>query len=427
MSRSWCFGLVILAFSVALFGAPARADPRSTVHGVADAIRANFFDAAAGDRIADALEDEAKAGAYDTFVDPGELASRLSDRLKPEDPHFAVVFENAAEEAGATVDSPPRLAGIEAAIVSNFGFSEVLILPGNIGYVRMSSFSPIDFTQPDDSIRAAADAVLTLVSFTDAVIFDLRQNGGGSSSMVGYLVSAFTPPGADIYSTFLARDGVREERVDVSYPSPRLDVPVYVLISGRTGSAAEGFAYTLQAARRAQIVGEASAGASNPGELVEVGGGFSVFVSNATPVNPITGGNWGGVGVQPDLPSAWDQALEVAQRDALTLLARRETSPARAQNAAWALAALEAPADFPPQADHVGRYGGVEIVVSPHGLSLLQGNRPPRSLIPHSVDLFRVEGDPSTRVRFVRDGTGRVSALEILSTVAPPVRRRRDD
>lgn len=428
MFRYSGLGLITLLLSASFFASAVEADPRSTTHRIAAAIRENFFDAAAADRIADALEAEAAAGAYDLYGEPGELASKLSDRLKPEDPHFAVSYDNGAAAEDVFGAAPPRLGGIEAAIVSNFGIAEVSILPGNIGYVRMTFFAPIDFTQRDDSTRAAADAALTFVSFTDAVIIDLRQNGGGAPSMVGYLVSAFTPPDTDIYSTFVGRNGTRQERAGVAYPSPRLDVPVYVLVSARTGSAAEGFAYTLQAAGRARIVGEPSAGASNPGANVPVGDGFSIFVSNAKPVNPITGGNWGGSGVQPDLPSSWDEALRVAQRHALTSLARRDDSPAMAQNALWALEALEdSPSPSGTLSDYAGRYGVVEVAVTPSGLSLRQGRRPPRSLIPLKADLFRMEEDTTTRVQFIRDATGRVVAMETLSTVTSPVRRRRDD
>lgn len=428
MFRHFCLGLITLLLSASLFVSAAEADPRSTTQSIAAAIRENYFDAAAADRIADALEAEAEAGAYDSFTEPGELASVLSDQLKREDPHFAVSYDNGGAAEDFIGAAPPRLGGIEAAITSNFGFANVSILPGNIGYVRMTFFAPIDFTQSDDSIRAAADAALTFVSFTDAVIFDLRQNGGGSSSMVGYLVSAFTPPDADIYSNFVGRNGTRQERAGVAYSSPRLDVPVYVLVSARTGSAAEGFAYTLQSAGRARIVGEPSAGASNPGTNIPVGDGFSVFVSNAKPVNPITGGNWGGSGVQPDLPSSWDEALTVAQRDALTTLARRQDSPAMAENALWALEALaDSPGPYDTGSDYAGRYGAVEITVTPNGLSLRQGRRPPRSLVPLRADLFRMDEDTTTRVHFVRNAAGRVVAMEILSTVTPAVRRRRDD
>ena len=130
----------------------------------------------------------------------------------------------------------------------------------------------------------------------DAVIIDLRYNGGGSPAMVGYLVSAFTPRDADIYNVFHGREGTESERPKDAYASPRLDVPLYVLISGLSASAAESTTYTLQAAHRATVVGEPSAGAANPGGEFPVGDGFNVFISTGTPVNPVTGKNWEGVG-----------------------------------------------------------------------------------------------------------------------------------
>ncbi|WIY69033.1 S41 family peptidase [Aquidulcibacter paucihalophilus] len=428
MFRSLQLGLISVLLSASLFATAVEADPRRTTQGVAAAIRRNFFDAAAADRIADALEAEAAAGAYDAYADPAELAAVLSDRLKPEDPHFSVSYDSRVAAENMIAGAPPRLSRIESAIISNFGFAEVSVLPGNIGYVQMTRFAEIDFTRSDNVIRAFADAVLTLVSFTDAVIFDLRQNPGGSPSMVGYLVSAFTPRDADIYNTFVGRRGASNERPGVPYATPRLDVPVYILISGRSGSAAEGFAYTLQSAGRALIVGEASGGASNPGDTFPTGDGFSVFVSNATPVNPITGRNWGGAGVQPDLPSPSEEALRVAQRAALTTLAHREDSPGMAQNALWALEALADPIEpSRPLSDFAGSYGGIEIAETPSGLSLRQSRRPARSLVPVRDDLFRIDGDTKTRVQFVRDAEGGVVAMETLSTVASVVRRRRDD
>jgi C-terminal processing protease CtpA/Prc len=87
---------------------------------------------------------------------------------------------------------------------------------------------------------------------------------------------------------------------------------VYVLVDAHTGSAAESFAYTMQHAGRAKIVGEHSGGAANPGRFFEAGHGFRVFVPTGSPVNPISGGNWEGTGVIPDVTAPSDAALEKA-------------------------------------------------------------------------------------------------------------------
>jgi len=86
------------------------------------------------------------------------------------------------------------------------------------------------------------------------------------------------------------------------------------VLTGRfTGSAAESFAYALQAEKRATLVGEQTAGAGNPGSgMTSLPGGFSAFVASGRVVSPVTGTNWEGVGVKPDVAAAADTALRVA-------------------------------------------------------------------------------------------------------------------
>ncbi|MDO1559643.1 S41 family peptidase [Brevundimonas sp. 2R-24] len=417
--------LKAFACATALLAAiPAEAGPRETVQEIAEAIRHEFYDAAAAARIADALEAEAARGAYDAETDPRDLATVLTGRLKPEDPHFQVNYDPVGHAGVPAPGLPTRLTPPEAAAFDNNGFAEVRILPGNLGYIRMSRFANINWDDPNDPARAAADAALALVGNTEAVIFDLRGNGGGAPSMVGYLSSAFVGE-QDIYNRFINRRGEGVERPRVLYPRPRLDVPVYILISGRSGSAAEGFPYTLQSARRATIVGEASGGASNPGGFIPLSEGFAVFVSRGTPRNPFTGTNWGGAGVQPDIAAPQDEALTAAQRAALERTIVAAPSPGRAEAARWALAALN-PVNFDLR-PYEGTYGPATAVAEDDRLVLRSGRRPPLTLIPVEPDQFILSDDPTVRYRFERDGDGRVIAMERLSLSGPSARTRRVD
>ncbi|HJU38695.1 MAG TPA: S41 family peptidase, partial [Tahibacter sp.] len=163
-------------------------------------------------------------------------------------------------------------------------------------------------------------AALARLAACDAIVIDLTGNRGGAPSLVGYLVSAFTPPGADIYNTFHARNGgTRSEAPAEPYATPMLTVPLYVLTSGRTASAGEAFTYTVKNAKRATIVGETTRGAANPGRFFETGDGYAVFVSDGTPVSPVTKTNWEGAGVAPDVAvpagDALDAALERARHE----------------------------------------------------------------------------------------------------------------
>ncbi len=423
--------------------APAAAtqpSPREMVAAVAGRIRDLYFDPAAGDRIADALEAEAAAGAFDSLTDQRDLAATLSRRLRPLDAHFNVAWDpNAPAGPPPAIRRPPpsgaapaggdpirRLARPSNPMEArgNFGFRKVEILPGNIGYIDLRQFSNIDFENPADPARRAADAALNFVADADAVIFDLRDNGGGAPSMVGYLTSAFTPADAPIYNVFHSREGTESEAPAVFHPNPRLEVPVYVLISGRTGSAGEAFPYTLQGARRATIVGEASGGAANPGGMVPVGDGFAVFVSQGSPKNPNTGGNWEGTGVIPDVAVPWDQALTRAHTLALEGIGAADN---RRTDAAWALEALNATAQTGDLSAYVGAYGEQQVSVVGDTLHVVRGRRPPVVLSALGPDLFTVVGDPARRVQFTRDGSGRVTTMDSVGFGGPGPRARRTD
>ena len=412
----------------------ARA-PRDTVQAVAARIRDLYFDPTRADAIAKSLESAAAAGEFDVLTDPRDLATALTVRLRPLDGHFNVVFDPGLGDGppmrgpgpGPQAGPPPGPRPVNPAEArGHYGFRGVQILPGNIGYIDLRQFSEIDFNDSKDPARAAADAALTFIGGTDAVIFDLRDNGGGAPSMVGYLTSAFTPANAPIYNVFHSREGTESEAPEVYHADPRLTVPVYILISARTGSAAEAFPYTMQAARRAVIVGEASGGAANPGGMVPAGAGFAVFVSMGSPVNPITGGNWEGAGVKPDVPVAWDKALDTAHALALeTIIA----ADADRTDAAWALEALRSQ-DLPAElavdlADYVGGYGDRAVTAEGGRLKVVLGRRPPTFLAPLGDDLFTVVGDPGRRYQFLRGDDGKIMGFEAIGVSGPPQRIRR--
>ena len=393
---------LVLSATSAFAQAPPKIAPRAKVEALAKAIDSQFFDEARAHRIAAELRAEAKRGAYDKLSDPRDFAATLTQHLQPQDRHFAVSWTPPARDASPRSAGP----GLPSFLArrGGYGFAAVRILPGNIGYIDMRGFAHFEPTG-DQAPREAADAALALVAGTDAVIFDLRDNGGGSPAMVGYLVGHFTPDGAKIYNTFKTRgepDSDEAPTVPIK-AERRLAVPLYVLTSGRTASAAESFAYTLQSAKRATVVGEASGGGANPGGPAELGDGLSVFISGGTPINPITGKNWEGTGVVPDVAVPVGEALAKAQQLALAKLASAELGePALTENR-WALDALGAHPKIGRErlAAYAGEYGPFQAAMDGERLTLRSGRRPPSLLSPlDEAGLFFVEGAPSRRIRF---------------------------
>jgi hypothetical protein len=393
-----------------VFCAVANATPREDVEGIARAIEANFFDPDRAKTIAADLRNSAKAGDFDQLT-RADLAVELTERLRKLDGHFGVRL---APPEAPRQRAAPRLAPFGESR-TNFGFKSVTRLPGNIGYLELAYAAGIDFSRKDDPARRAADAALTMLHEADAVIIDVRNNGGGDPSMVGYLVSAFVDAQADVYNTFHSREGTASERPTSAYATPMLSVPLYVLTSGRTGSAAESLAFTLQSAKRAQIVGERSAGAANPGGAFRTPEGYEVFVATGSPRNPLNGRNWEGEGVKPDVEAVAARALSRAQQLALEKILRGAISGVARADAQWTLEALRA-ADqpFSPAQDIGGSFGPYTLSTEKGVLLTSRARWPAMTLLPLRKDLYYFEDTPSRRVALHRDGE-KVVAISILN------------
>jgi hypothetical protein len=419
------FRSIALVLLVAAGGVIAAPPPRINVDGIAGTIEQHYFDAKRGAEIASDLRASAERGEFDALTDERDLASTLTERLRPVDHHFSVSW-SAAQDHDAQRTEPPRVRGPQRR--SSSGVRRVEVQPGNIGYVDLREFADFEFGKPNQPARQAIEAALQLVSGTDALIIDLRDNGGGSPAMVGYLSSAFTAKRANIYNTFHYRKGTASEAPHDWYPHPRLQTPLYVLISARTGSAAEAFAYTMKNAKRAIIVGEASAGAANPGGEFDAGNGFSIFVSTGSPVSPITGTNWEGTGVAPDVSVASVDALASARVLALEGLLAKGLNGTGAVEARWALEAQRAesaPAKAIDSTGFIGTYGPLEVGADKGSLFVQRGHRPRTQLLFLGADVFSVVGEPSRRFVFQRDTKGVAVAIEAVSPEGTSMRFRR--
>lgn len=382
-------------------------EPRELAERVAKAVDEHYFDATLAPQIAADLRAAADSGQWDTLTDPAELGGAMSRFLEAKDGHFDVSW-SADEVTESSEPAPPPSAPL------NHGVHSVQMLAGGVGVLDLRFFPDLSFEDPNEPARRAVDAALDLLVAAKAVVIDLRRTPGGSPAAVGYLGSAFLAPGTDAFNTFHGRGGRRMSEAPAQWHSaPRVDVPLFVLISGRTGSAAESLAYTLQQAGRAQVVGEASYGAANPGGQLGLGEGWSVFVSVATPINPKTGSNWERIGVQPDIAAAADEALSIAHQHALQALLASEAEDVEAR---WVLEALQtSPGSVRAAADLSGRYEEINVEHDEDGRLLIRRERRmTQTLLALSPDRFAIEDQPELRVEFERDSQGKVVALSQL-------------
>lgn len=263
------------------------------------------------------LEARLRDGAYDAITHPMPLAFALEEDLREvsKDGHLRVIYRFQPippdEEADAE-PTPEQLEQMRAALAAdNFGFAEVKVLDGNIGYVDLRGFAP-----PVVAKDAASEA-MSKIADTRALIIDLRQNHGGHPAMVAFMASYLFGPEPvhlnDLY--YRAKDDTEEFWTQASVPGKRFgpDKPVYVLTSAQTFSGGEEFAYDLRNLERATLVGEVTGGGAHPSDFVRVTDHVGVILPVGRPINPVTKTDWEGKGVQPHVKVPAEQALDKAR------------------------------------------------------------------------------------------------------------------
>lgn len=273
------------------------------LRAAATAVQAQYLDEAEGARIADALRTWSVQQRYaDSCSDPVAFSACLNQDLDMFDGHFHV------ERVDAAAGQDDWLMAWRADARGNgAGVREVRVMEGNIGYLRLSTFYPLDLARPKFA------AALALLADTDGLVLDLRQNGGGDDASADLLVRTLLDAKIDAVQQL----DQRGRRTPVPLPPASLPAylkPLVVLIDRRTGSAAEFVAYSLQALGRARIVGTRSGGAAHMfGDPVLLPDGYQISIPDRQPINLRTGANWERTGVRPDVAGG-DDPLFIARQ-----------------------------------------------------------------------------------------------------------------
>jgi len=280
------------------------------------------------------LRQRQQEGKYDGLTDGEQLAKQLSDDIEGvvRDQHMSVEFSSELVPPDDAMGPPPTtLAEWEQHAnfalrlfrhVSNLGVEKADHLSSNIGYLQVSEFPP-DFLVAEKFASA-----MDKLAATDGLIVDLRDNHGGDPQSVALLVSYFVDQRTrlnDIWdrSTGLTTQQWTQDKLDGKRYGGKK--PVVILAGPGTMSAGEDFAYTMQALKRATVIGERTWGGAHPARPYRLGNHFSAIIPSRRTISPITNTNWEGVGVTPDVAEKADNALAAAK----DLLQRRlhETAP----------------------------------------------------------------------------------------------------
>jgi hypothetical protein len=341
---------------------------------------------------------------------PVEFARTVTEQLQAAsgDSHLYLNFEP-QWYAGATAPQDERSGSAENAAENqharnfNFGLAEQKILPGNVRYLKLVGF----FWSGSES-AGAYDGAMQFLHDGRAIILDLRGNRGGDTAALYYLLSHFLKPGATI--TTVVTPGKPDDRVraqTVATSSNLSGKPLYVLVSGRTRSAAEAVAYTVRQMKLGDIVGERTEGANHISDDTAIAPWFRLSVPESYTQDPVSKTNWEGEGVEPTIPIPSSDALGIAYQAALSrLLAATPDGEDRdfllwARDGACAIQApyFSSPSDLTPFA---GIYGTARIEVRNGAAWLIREERGAIKLRPLCAGgFFEAEDDDTFRVKLV--------------------------
>ena len=362
-----------------------------------------------------------KEGHYNNIKDPHALAGALTSDILfiNRDEHFHLEYNpQMANELLGNIEDVPKMVAEKLRLEKekNFGFKKVEILNGNIGYLELSGFSRLNTYS-----KATADAALKLLSNTRAIVIDLRYGIGGSPDMVNHIISHFfkTPTHVvDIY--------IRSENTTLPYwtvPDSTYgaltEIPLYILTSYKTFSAAEGLSYELQCLKRATIVGEVTRGGAHTVTYRPLSSGFVCDIPFGKAISPVTKRNWEKVGVSPDIKVPAERALEIAESKIFEDAFNKAKDSSELKSLKWQFDLIQS-MNHPIQLDTAtlikfsGLYGAYAVTFSNGVLYYQKTGKAKFPLIPMTSSMMRVRGNDTFTVEFYKNYYGKINRMATL-------------
>lgn len=365
------------------------------IDSVSAAMEAVYVFPDVASRMEEEIRHNLRAKAYRDIETYEEFAARLTEDLQgiSNDKHLHVDYFPDPGTGSANRDSlaaEEQRRTLERLRKSNYGFAKLELLAGNIGYLDLRSF--VDAAWAGETAVAA----MAFLAGSDAVIIDLRQNGGGSPSMIQLISSYFFDEPVHLNSFYIRdEDRIKQFWSHAHVEGERMtDVDLYVLTSGMTFSAAEEFTYNMKNLERATIIGETTGGGAHPVRFV----GFpDLKVSMSLPfgraINPISGTNWEGTGIEPDIEVPQAEALEMAHLEALKRLKDKAADEESREAYAWGITMLEGKInpieiDTETAGRYAGGYGPRTIIFEGGDLYYQRQDRPKLRMIQAAKGLF---------------------------------------
>lgn len=389
-------------------------EQQTVVDSISSKLNANYVFPDIATKMASSIESKLENGDYKSILAPQEFATKLTADLQAisKDKHIRVNFApDQIADQQRTVTALDSAAYLERHVNSmkrnNYGFKEVKIMAGNVGYLDLRSFSNVEYA------GETAVSAMNFLSNTDAIIIDLRNNGGGSPAMIQLITSYLFGSNPVHLNNFYWRPSDQNSQ---TWTLPHVsgtrspDTPVYVLTSGGTFSAAEEFSYNLKHLERATLVGATTGGGAHPGGSVVATDRFMVWVPTGRAINPITNTNWEGTGVSPHIEVPVADALNVAYIKALELLIKNNKDESIQAFYKWPIAELSIKTnpvtlDTITLKSYAGNYGPRMVSFDNGKLFYQRGRGTKYELIPYTNNEFILKGLDNFRIRFLAEGS----------------------
>lgn len=352
------------------------------------------------------IKQQSEKGAYDSLLNPHDLADKIVRDIRSlyNDIHIRVEYNPNLEKdiitfttskAGAGKVSDVDIARDEQ---QNFYFKKIEILPSNIGYIEFTNFAT-----PSPSARKTVRAAMQFISHADALILDMRNNYGGNGVMANEILSYFFAAKTYIGKSFNRitntwSDNYIENKKAIT-GGVVLKMPVYILTSNRTFSAAEAVAYTLRHIKQdVVVIGDTTRGGAHLTRSFSLGHGFVGFIPYMRGENVTTKTDWEGTGVIPDSTVDEKNCLQTAQNVILHKKLSATTDETAKRKVNWLLNYYKSKnsslgVNSSDAIKFTGNFAEFEITCKDNQLMCRDTNQPhstPEQLIPITSTLFQV-------------------------------------
>lgn len=307
----------------------AQSDKTKLLTEISEKIKENYIDERVFKSIDSLFQSEIKTENFSS-LDKKDFAENLTQKLRTvtKDKHFFVKYLPDYSPQNKISDKEQEKQNNFSNSLENFGFEKVERLEGNIGYINYKGFAA------QKSSAKALEAAMNFVENTNALIIDLRENGGGDNSMLIEFCSYFFDKKTELYTTYFRNSGktVRNRTKSNVLGKKYLNKNIYFLTSQKTFSAGEAFAYFLQERKLATVIGEKTGGAANPVDHYYIDNQYLLLVPDGKITSTYSGKNWEHTGVIPDTIVTQENALRTAHLLALQEIVKNKTKTELSEN-----------------------------------------------------------------------------------------------